>query len=838
MCSSEKVSCHGETISTPEYDPQGWYPVSVPQTVVGGLVENRVYEDPYYGLNMKKIPGYKHGRSIHFSIYHMPDDSPFRKTWWYRTEWTLDKKDQGRRFLLQINGINYSAQVWVNGMRVAGADYVTGAYRRFEIDITGAVSFEKSNCIALEITPPLPDDLSLTFIDWSPAPPDDSMGIWQQIGVYNTGPVSLNHPFVRSKLASGTQDTASLCIKTDLENSSGEPVHGILQCAIDDITIQKKITIPGHATLPYTLLPKEFGELLLKKPRIWWPYQLGTPELYTARLSFLTEGIVSDHQEIRFGIRDIQSHITGQEVRIFTVNGKDLLIRGAAWAPDLMFRQSKQRDEADIAFVKNCNLNAIRFEGNLGSDYFWDLCDKEGILVLAGWPCCNHWEDWNHWKPGDMIIARESLASQLARLRNHPSLIAWFYGSDFPPPEPVERMYLEILGDLCPDIPAVSNASAKPSKLRGATGVKMSGPYNYVPPVYWYTDTMPGYAEGFNTETCPEVCVPVIESIRKFIPPDDFSQTSASWNHHAGLAMFTDTGVVNEAIEKRFGKPANLEEHASCAQVLGYECWRAMYEAYGRNFPKGTGVIGWMLNSSWPSVFWQLYDYYLEPTGAFFGAKKACEPLHIQYSYDDRSIWVVNTTLKPCTTLTAGIKMYSDESTPLSDNSLTVSVDALSRIKIHSLQETDSPSPVYFLFLSLKQEDSVISRNCYWLSKTPDVFIDRKQLQTRFYWPVEKHADFSLLKTLPKAAVDYTYEILQQDDRCAVRVTVSNNSPFCAFFLKAVLLDKKSKKRLAPLLWDDNCVTLQPQESIMLRGSFSRGLYRKNLAVTVEGWNI
>jgi exo-1,4-beta-D-glucosaminidase len=225
----------------------------------------------------------------------------------------------------------------------------------------------------------------------------------------------------------------------ELENSSDESVHGTLQCSIDTMTIQKKITIPGHTTLPYTLLPREFGELLLKKPRIWWPYQLGTPELYTAHLSFLTEGIVSDHQEIRFGIRDIQSHITGQEVRMFTINGKDLLVRGAAWAPDLMFRQSGQRDEADIAFVKNCNLNAIRFEGNLGSDYFWDLCDREGILVLAGWPCCNHWEDWKHWNPshhnwfGCAITRRLSPGSMEAifRLRSLLNACTWIFWANY-----------------------------------------------------------------------------------------------------------------------------------------------------------------------------------------------------------------------------------------------------------------------------------------------------------------------------------------------------------------------------------------------------------------------
>jgi exo-1,4-beta-D-glucosaminidase len=577
--------------------------------------------------------------------------------------------------------------------------------------------------------------------------------------------------------------------------------------------------------------------LVLKNPQLWWPYQMGKPQMHSLRVEFLIDGRVSDAQDVSFGIRDIRSRINEHGARVFSINGKEILIRGAAWAPDLMYRQSRERDEADIAFVKNSNMNAIRFEGNLGSDYMMELCDREGILVMAGWSCCNHWENWKYWKPGDMIIARESLISQLKRLRNHPSLMVWLYGSDFPPPEQVERVYLSVLREIAPQVSYLSNASAKPSVLQGKTGVKMSGPYNYVPPVYWYTDAMPGVAENFNTETGPEVCVPVIGSIRKFIPGDDFTQTGASWNHHAGLAMFPDTSIVNKAIERRFGKPGDLKEHAACAQVLGYECWRAMYEAYGRNFPRGTGVIGWMLNSSWPSVFWQLYDYYLEPTGAFFGSKKACEPLHIQYSYDDKSIWVVHTRFDTMREVSAEIKLFTNDSLCIFEKRLSLTIKPYDRVPIHTIAGNKAESPVYFLFLSLKHEGEIVSRNCYWLSSTEDVFIEKRKLRTKFYWPVEKHADFTALRALAGATIEYTGSFTVHDNENRIRVTIVNTSAALAFFLKARIYDKNTKEYSAPVFWDDNCVTLQPNERIVLSGTFKKSINIEQMAVVVEGWN-
>ncbi len=833
--SSEKVSVFGEKISTTNFSNEGWYPVSIPGTVVAGLVENKVYKDPYFGLNMKDIPGYKHGKTLHFSFHYMPDDSPFRKSWWYRNEFTLSDLDEGKRVWIQFKGINYRADIWLNGKRIAATDYIIGSFRRYTIDVTSFIRFNKKNVLALEVFPTQPDDLSITFIDWGPVPPDDSMGIWQPIELYTTGPVAIKHPFVKSLLDVKTFNKAELTISAELVNTGSEAVAGILEGCIEERTFRKEVHLKSFETREVTVTPEDFKQLTIENPRVWWPYQLGTPELYSMALHFSIEGKISDTTEVTFGIRDIQSRINEHGARQFTINGKDILIRGSAWTCDLMLRQSEERDRIDVAMLKNMNLNAFRLEGKLASEYFWDLCDREGILVLAGWPCCTLWEKWDMWKPGDKVVARESLRSQIKRLRNHPCFLVWFYGSDFPPPEPVERIYLDVLEETYPELPAISSASEAPSTLKGETGVKMSGPYSYIPPVFWYTETMPGRAESFNTETGPDVCIPVMESLRKMLPEDELYPGSPSWNHHAGLACFPDTDIVNDAVRKRYGEPPDTEDFVKTAQVLSYESWRAMYEAYGRNFPKGTGVIAWMHNSAWPSMIWQLYDFFLQPTGGFYGAQKACEPLHLQYSYDDASIWVVNARMEIYGDLEAHAAVYTMNMEKKFEKGVTVSLGSNDRQSLFSIPAIDTLTPVYFLFCSLKNKGTIVSRNCYWFPTTKDIFTDT--VKQHYYWPLKQHADMSTLRSMPKAEVTTSFDIREAADKFSIEVSIVNTSDAIAFFLKAAVINKKNGESIVPVYWSDNCITLLPSEQVTIIGTLPKTAAVKDIDVVVEKWN-
>ena len=439
MQSAEKLSTRGEKISSIDFPTDGWYPVAVPTTVISGLVQNNVYPDPYIGTNMKTIPGYKICKNEIFSNVDKPDDSPFKKPWWFRNEFTINKNSQNERIWLLFKGINYGAEIWLNGQQISKADNTKGTFRQYDFDVTQYLNPNRKNVLALEVFSPQSHVLGLTFIDWSPSPPDDSMGIWQPVYLRTTGPVFIKNTFVQSKLNTETLKEAELLINSELHNPTEKSISGTIEGKIEDIFFSQDIKLNPFQNKTCVFSTKKFPRLRINNPRLWWPYQLGIPELYKLSLNLKINGLVTDQAEITFGIRDIQSRINKHGSRLFTINGEDILIRGAAWAPDLLLRQSAFQDEMDIKFLKNLNMNTFRLEGKLATDYFWDLCDREGILVLAGWPCCNHWEKWENWKEGDLEIAKESLRSQLLRLRNHPSFTAWLYGSDFPPPESVER---------------------------------------------------------------------------------------------------------------------------------------------------------------------------------------------------------------------------------------------------------------------------------------------------------------------------------------------------------------------------------------------------------------
>ncbi|MFX0181608.1 MAG: sugar-binding domain-containing protein [Candidatus Hodarchaeota archaeon] len=855
MQSSEKLSKPGEVISTTVFVPEDWYTIDVPTTVINGLLVNNEFEfsDPYFGLNLKSLPGYKTDvKRPNYESRYKPEDSPYRKSWWFRKEFSLEDNQVKKESWLAFDGINYSANVWLNGKRIAGSDYVIGAYRQYRFHVTRFVTSGK-NVLALEVFSPNPDDLGISFVDWNPLPPDDNMGIWQPVYLYTTGSVALKFPFVRSILNIETLKEAELIITTELHNTQKEHIMCVVEGKIESMFFQKEVSLNPHEKKIIEFSSEEFPQLRINNPRVWWPYQLGSPELYKLDLKVIIDNKYSDWDEIIFGIREIKSYINeftsrkltikNREVvksdkmvgsRVFTINGHDVLLRGAGWTPNMMLNQSDEQDHIDVSFLRNLNMNTVRFEGKLATDNFWDVCDREGILVLAGWVCCSHWEKWDNWKAGDIKVAEESLRSQILRLRNHPSFTAWFYGSDFPPPEQIERVYLKVLEETYNQLPRISSATSYPTKLAGETGVKMTGPYTYVPPSYWYTEGRIGAAEKFNTETGPDVCIPPYESLKRMLPESQLYIGSEGWNYHAGLGAFASTRLIEDVITQRYGEPKDFEDFIKTAQILGYECWRAMYEAHARNFPKATGCIGWMLNSAWPSLIWQLYDFYLNPNGAFFGSKKACETLHVQYSYDDASIWVINTTLNKKENLTITARVYNITLDEIYHHSKKVNLKANSKSKVLIIPELNKLSSVYFLHLIIEENSNVVNRNFYWFSKKKDILEEEDKWP---YTPLKSHADMSAIRYLPSAEVESSFGIKESEKNFEITITLENISPNLAFFLRLIILDEKTKQFVTPVYWDDNCVSLLPSEKVEIKGIFPKKAISGRTMLKVDGWN-
>ena len=844
--SSANVGQPGSEISSPGFTTKGWYSVSVPTTVVAALVKAKVYPDPLYGMNLRSLPGVTYPIGGNFSNFPMQDDSPFAVPWWYRREFNLPADYQGKTIWLKFNGINYRASVWLNGKLIAGEEQVAGAWRTYEFDITKEALPGKANVLAVETWAPTETDLAITFVDWNPAPPDKNMGLWRSVEVSTSGPVALRDPAVVSKVDSPDNKQAHLTVTALLKNASDHAVRGKLKAEIEEMQLSQQVDLAPGESKDVVFDPAKYPQLNLANPRLWWPAQMGKPELYDLKMQFEAGGQVSDRSQIKFGIREIDSELTAPDRRLVTVNGKKILIRGGGWSPDMMLREDSQRLQDELRYVAAMGLNTVRLEGKLETKEFFDIADRDGILVMAGWCCCDHWEHWGRWKPQDFEIAKASLRDQMYRLRSHPSLVMWMNGSDNPPPPDVEQMYLDIEKQMLWPNPVVSSATAKTAAVTGDSGVKMTGPYEYVAPSYWLKD-IPGDKHecnpggcgggyGFNSETSPGPAVPPIESLRMMLPKEHLWPIDDVWNFHAGGGEFKDIHVFTDALNARYGTATSVEDYAVKAQMLGYEGIRAMYEAYSRNKYTSTGVVQWMLNNAWPSMIWHLYDYYLRPGGTYFGAKKAMEPLHPIYGYDDHSVWLVSSQYVDAKRLKLTVKVLNLDMSEKFSQDVSVDAPADSTQKVLALPQISDLSATHFLVLRLQDANGkLVGSNFYWLSSKAETLAwDKSNWWTT---PTESYADYTAISQLPRVKLNVSSRTERKGNDAVTSVTLENPSKSLAFFVR--LKVNKGSEEILPVLWEDNYVSLLPGEKRELTATYRAAeLGSAKPIVEVSGWNV
>ena len=851
--SSAVVHADGAAMSKVGFPTRDWYPTGVPGTVLSALVDDKVYPDPYSGINLRSIPGTSYPIFEDFSTIMMPPTSPFRQSWWYRTEFKLPADYRGRTIWLGLDGINYRANVWMNGMQVASSEQLAGTWRLFQIDVTPAAKPGEDNSLAVEIAPPQPHDLAITLVDWAPMPPDKEMGLWRDVRIFATGPVALRYPAVLTKLDLPSTKEAWLTVRAELTNAADHPVDAVVRGRIEDLSFEQSLHLAAKETQVVHFRPEQFPQLKISSPRLWWPAQVGKQELYPLELAAEVQGQISDSSHLRFGIRQVTTNLDEKGHRVFQINGKNILIRGAGYSFDMLLRSSPQRQQAELNYVRDLNLNAVRMEGKLEDDHFFDLADQMGIMVLPGWCCCDQWENWPAWDQENQHVAGSSMRDQIRRLERHPSVITFLYGSDFAPPPPIEKLYLGIFEELEWPNPSISSAAARTTTL-GPSGVKMTGPYEYVPPLFWYLDTRHGGAFGFNTETSPGPAIPPIESLRRMLPPDHLWPVDSVWEYHGG-GMSQTLNVFIDALNQRYGPANSVEEFAIKAQVQAYEAHRAMMEAYGRNKYTSTGIIQWMLNNAWPSMIWHLYDWYLRPGGSYFGVKKACEPLHVQYSYDDHSVVVVNSYYQPFADLKVIAKVYNLDLTEKFSKEANLSVGPDSSTRVFTLPSLSGLSTAYFLSLKLESAGQERSRNFYWLS-TREETLDwaREELDTSgeydisTWTPSKTLADYRPLNQLSRVDLDAKAQYQKSGKESTTTVTLHNPASMLAFAVH-LKVNRPSSGRVSreappddeilPVLWQDNYFPLLPGETRQITATFGTEDGGNGIpAVQVEGWNV
>lgn len=769
-------------------------PVTLPCTVLACQVQQGLYPTLYEDQNIYGI-----------------DTSQYDTPWVYVTNFTLPPQPTpGAGVSLTFLGFNYRGWVYLNGALVADNTTLVGAFTHVTLDVTRLVHWGGLNGLAVSLQRPVDrgldatptdTDLAITFVDWAPQQPDSSMGLWQPVvlEVLPT-PARLAYPLVRTTVSPPptfpSSAHANVTLGATLYNFAATPLDFVLTAflyapGVGGVLVANPsatFTVPSKgevlATLPAVSIPN---------PSLWWPFELTgvIPDLYNLTLTLGVKGAggVGDTLTKSVGLRQATTSLVAGGVRSLQINHVPILLRGAGWAPDLLLRSSPERTRKELLLARDMGLNSIRLEGKMNDDVFFTLASELGLMVLPGWCCCDAWQHWPAWKAEQYAVAGASMRTQARRMRAEASVVYFLISSDNLPPAGVEGMFLGNITGEGWDVPTISAASAASSGITGDTGVKMNGPYSWVPPGYWLGDAGPhackavGGAWGFNTEGGPGEAPMTLPSLRRTI-----MNTSALWPPypnsgwgHAGAngGNFHNLDRFNGPLQARYGPWDTLEVYAQLAAAQGYEGYRAMYEGFARQRVGGlgsvgdgggatgptplngpaTGIIQWMLNSAWPSNVWNLYDYFLVTSAPYASTKKACaEPLHAQYSLDDASVWVVNSRLAG---VEAGGTVLLEVFTPYSEvlhrEVLQVpGVRGNSAVVVGAAPTADTvkgwlagEGKVYFVRLTMNTTQGTTSPpNTYTLSTTKELLDWDKS--TWYDTPVAVFADFTELRGLGK----------------------------------------------------------------------------------------
>ncbi len=811
-----QVSGSGEQISKADYQPAGWYRARVPGTILTSLVDDQIFPEPLYGENNRpdNIP-----------------DSLCRSSYWYRTTFTPPRSFSGKQLWLKFYGINYLADVWVNGREVGT---IKGAFIRGIFNVTSLAHVGRPNALAVRVFPePHPGKThektiaagtgrnggvtgldGPTFLctigwDWIPTIRDRDSGIWQDVTLSATGPVVLEDPYVTSKLPLPRTDSADVTVQTTVRNVTEAPQSAIVAGGFDSVTMSREVSLGPNETRTVTFSPDNTPPLRIDHPRLWWPNGYGPQNLHKLRLTASVDGALSDRREANFGIREITYSLPGSDNLALSVNGVPVMAKGGDWGIDeAMKRISPARLDAMVHMHQIAHYTMIRnWVGQSTSEYLYDACDKYGILL---------WDEFFEPHPLDGPIPQDvplylaNVKDKILRFRNHPSIALWCARNEGNPPPKIGEGIQKLINEFDPV------RLYQPSSTSGR-GVNSGGPYHWRTPREFYS-----YSAAFKTEI-GSISVPTLEAIHHLMPRKDWETINDDWAEHDFCAGAQAGDQYPFIISSRYGPPANLADFVRKAQLANYECFRAMYEGrFAKLFKPETGVITWMSSPAQPSFVWQLYSHDLEPNAALYATRLACEQIHIQMNQNNWHVMVINNTPRPLHDVLAKATVYDMDGTPRWTKSQTVTAKASAATEAGTVEFAPGLSPVHFVKLELfNAEHRLLSQNFYWRAAKddPDNFIP--------------------LLRMPSVALDVHARRRRVPRQCVLEVTVSNPTKTVALLAHFQLRRCHSGRRVLPVFYSDNYISLLPGET----RHFTVEAARKDLAgeapmLTVDGWNV
>lgn len=658
----EKVK--GEEISKNKYKTgEEWITATVPGTVLTSYEYAGLIEDPYYGLNMKNLS----------QEYYNVD-------YWYRTAFTVPDEYTGRRVRLNFDGINHKADVYLNGKKVGD---IRGAFIRGVFDITDYLNKKGENTLAVYIhwcdsqVEDMPSFLCSASWDWMPPIPGRNMGIYKEVYLTATDFVTVSDPSVITDLPLPSIATAEASISAFVKNDGKKDSTGTLKATVcrDDesgktYTLEKQVTIPAGEEQEVF-----FDNLIIENPDLWWPNGSGEQPLYTLKIEFISsDGTVSDTEETLFGVRELDFEYTKGDLTVI-VNGRKILCKGGNWGiPDAMLKWTDEDFHDAIKMHADMNFNMIRtWHGTSDFDSFYKYCDKYGIMVYEDF-WLNGWS-----RPRDIDMFMENVHDKVRRLRIHPSIVIWCGENENTPPAPLDTKIPEAIR-LYDNERLYIPASNKGAVSGGVT-------YAIQDPSWYYKHTV-----GFTTEIGTP-CVPSVYSMRRMMQEADLWPVgNEAWDFHDWDFDIGNKLVetYEKAVDSRYGKADNIDEFCEKAQLLNYETYRAMFEAWNDGlFTETSGILLWMSSPAWPSTIWQVYDYYKEATGGYYGSKIGCEPVHIQWSPLTGKIKAINTLDTDIENVNVDVKVYNLDGSIKYDRNFKITASGLSATEITTLLPSD-----------------------------------------------------------------------------------------------------------------------------------------------------
>ncbi len=874
----------GEVISTINFKPENWLKTSVPTTVLTALIKNGIYPDPYIGMNNMKIPDASEEFNQKYDLgkfTYLPDGrNPWVDPYWFRTEFMISDEFDGKFLWLNLEAINYRAEVWLNGRKIADKDEIVGMFCDWSLNITEYTVFGEKNILAVKIFPldypGLPDEPQLKAFgpfglnggptgdigknvtmhcsvgwDWLPAVRDRNIGTWQNVFITATGPVDIRHPHVVADFPSASMDKADLSITAELVNLSGLTQSGKLAVSLtpnnfigDSILIEKAVAIAPDDITIIELDKDSYPELSLIDPNLWWPNGYGAPNLYDIKMSLETGGEISDNEQFNFGIRKIESKITMIDDwarRDFFINNKKIMIRGGAWVPDMMLNRSREKLYAELRLSKEANLNIVRIwgGGTTPPEDFFTYCDELGLLVwhdfwITG-DCQGTWEKGSQDYPYDAEAFLNNARKVVLKLRNCPSLLVWTAGNEGLPRReiyvPLRNEIVAGLDGTRPFLP--SSGYREPPQEWGLSwpdnmpaGTYSGGPYYWIDPTEYYQKVAEGKDWLFKNEVgIPSV--PVLDSLKKFIPdltpdPEVKFPLNNTWGYHDACEGNGKYSLYDQAIRERYGEPKDLADYVNKAQLINAENYRAIFEAVNQALDRTAGVILWKTNPAWPSVIWQLYDWYLCPNAGYYFTQKACEAEHIQLNLDDMSVSAVNQGFEPLDQMRIKAEIFNDKSRLIWSKQTMADIEPQTANIVFNLPLSELiTSEIYFVVLEMVDKSGkLVSDNFYWLSENKN------------FTSLEKMSEVNLDVKLDKETDESNGEII-------CRIHLINPTQHLAFFINPSLRKGPAGDEVLPSFWSENYVSILPGKTKELTVKFSQTLLDGQMPfLKIDGWNI